>query len=220
MQSGRALAHLGEARIMELREAMMQITEIRLQMARTEVFRGYRAMPVAFSGLLALAAAGFQAVWIPDPAQQMTAYLSLWVGAAIVSALAAGAEMANRSRRSASSWTREITWLAVEQFVPCLIAGGLLTVVLWRYAPDGLWMLPGLWQVLFSLGIFASCRLLPRPTFWVAVFYLAAGLATLALARGEHAFSPWAMGVPFGFGQLLASAVLYLTLECSDDLRS
>ena len=35
---------------MELREALTQITEIRLQLARTEVFRGYRAMPVAFSG--------------------------------------------------------------------------------------------------------------------------------------------------------------------------
>ena len=33
---------------MELREALTQITEIRLQMARTEVFRGYRAVPAAF----------------------------------------------------------------------------------------------------------------------------------------------------------------------------
>ena len=52
---------------MELREALTQITEIRLQLARTEVFRGYRAMPVAFSGLLALTTAGFQAVWLPEP---------------------------------------------------------------------------------------------------------------------------------------------------------
>ena len=40
---------------MELREALTQITEIRLQMARTEVFRGYRALPAAFSGGVALA---------------------------------------------------------------------------------------------------------------------------------------------------------------------
>ena len=37
---------------MELREALTQITEIRQQLARTEVFRGYRAMPVAFSGVV------------------------------------------------------------------------------------------------------------------------------------------------------------------------
>ncbi len=47
-----------------------------------------------------------------------------------------------------------------------------MTVVLLRAAPESLWMLPGLWQIFYSLGIFASCRLLPRPTFWVAVFYL------------------------------------------------
>ncbi len=45
----------------------------------------------------------------------------------------------------------------------------------------------------------------------MAVFYLASGLACLALARGELAFSPWAMGLPFGAGQLLAAAVLYWT---------
>ena len=31
--------------------------------------------------------------------------------------------MVIRARDSASPWTREITWLAVEQFVPCLVAG-------------------------------------------------------------------------------------------------
>ena len=116
-------------------------------------------------------------------------------------------------RNSASAMTRELTWLAIEQFCPCLIGGALVTVVLVRAAPESLWMLPGLWQIFYSLGIFASCRLLPRPTFWVAVFYLGTGLAVLATAHGEAAFSPWAMGLPFGAGQLLAAAVLYRTLE-------
>jgi len=203
---------------MELREALTQISEIRLQLARTEVFRGLRALPVAMSGLLALAAAGFQAAWVSRPAEQLSAYLTLWIGAAVVSAVAAGTEMALRWRTATSPWAREKTWLAVEQFLPCLAAGGLLTFVVVRSAPEGAWMLPGLWQILFSLGIFASCRLLPRALFGVAVFYLASGLASLALARGELAFSPWAMGLPFGTGQLLAAAVLYRTLESPDVL--
>lgn len=202
---------------MELRDALSQISEIRLQLARTETFRGYRAMPVAFSGVLAVAGAGFQAVWIRDPVAAIPAYLALWIGTAVLSALAAGTEMVVRARNSSSPWTREITWLAVEQFVPCLIAGGLLTVVLLRAAPESLWMLPGLWQVLFSLGAFASSRLLPRATFAVAVFYLVAGLGTLAFARGDAALSPWAMGLPFGVGQFFAAAVLYRTLECQDE---
>src|SRR5262249_31665089 len=148
--------------IMELREALTQITEIRLQLARTEVFRGYRAMPVAFSGLLALGAAGFQALWIPDPAQNLAAYLTLWGGAAVLSALAAGTERALRCRPPATALTRQMTLLAVGQFLPCLVAGALLTLVLVCCARDSLWMLPGLWQILFSLGIFASHRLLPK----------------------------------------------------------
>ncbi len=202
---------------MELQEALTQISEIRLQMARTEVFRGYRALPVAFSGVLAVAAALVQARWVRDPANQMGSYLGLWIGTAVVSALAAGTEMVLRARGPASAMRRRITWLAVEQFVPCLATGALLTVVLVRSAPEALWMLPGLWQVLFGLGVFASCRLLPRATFGVAVFYLAAGLASLSLARGPAAFSPWAMGLPFGVGQCFAAGVLYRTLECRDD---
>ena len=202
---------------MELQEALTQISEIRRQMARTEVFRGYRALPVAFSGALAGAAALAQSVWIRDPATQLSAYLTLWIGAAVISAMAAGFEMFWRTRGPAASLRREITWLAVEQFMPCLAAGALLTVVLVRNAPECVWMLPGLWQVVYSLGIFASCRLLPRATFGVALFYLAAGLTSLTLARGEAAFSPLAMGLAFGIGQFLAAGVLYRTLECHDD---
>ena len=39
--------------MMELREALTQIAEIRTRMAETERFRGYRAAPIALSGLIA-----------------------------------------------------------------------------------------------------------------------------------------------------------------------
>ena len=45
---------------MELREALTQIAEIRRQMAKSDVFRGYRSAPVAVSGVLALGAAVVQ----------------------------------------------------------------------------------------------------------------------------------------------------------------
>ncbi|MFO0907761.1 MAG: hypothetical protein U0794_05270 [Isosphaeraceae bacterium] len=202
---------------MELQEALTQISEIRHQMARTEVFRGYRALPVAFTGVLAGLAALAQTLWLPDPAQHVAGYLSLWIGTAVIGALAAGAEMVLRTRGPSTELRREITWLAVEQFLPCLATGALLTLVLVRSAPESLWMLPGLWQILFGLGVFASCRLLPRATFGVAVFYLLAGLTTLTFARDELSFSPWAMGVPFGAGQFFAAVVLYRTLERHDD---
>jgi hypothetical protein len=198
---------------MELRDALTQISEIRRHMARTEVFRGYKSVPVAFSGVLALAAAGLQALWIPEPQQNIGAYLTLWLGSAFASAVAAGVEMAIRCWNSPSAIAREITWLAVEQFLPAMLAGGLLTLVLALSAPETLWLLPGLWQILFSLGIFASHRLLPRATFGVAMFYMLSGFLCLIFARDEAALYPLAMGLPFGLGQLYAAGVLYWTLE-------
>ncbi len=37
-----------------------------------------------------------------------------------MSGLAAGLEMMIRARNAASPMTRELTWLAIEQFCPCL----------------------------------------------------------------------------------------------------
>ncbi len=108
---------------MELREALTQITEIRLQLARTEVFRGYRAMPVAFTGAVALLAALIQSATIKEPSLQIGSYLTLWIGAAVVSGLAAGIEMLMRARDAALSLRRAQTWLAYEHFLPCVAAG-------------------------------------------------------------------------------------------------
>jgi hypothetical protein len=77
-------------------------------------------------------------------------------------------------------------------------------------------MLPGLWQVIFSMGVFASCRFLPRQIFAVGVWYLAAGLTCLALGSAR-AFSPWAMGVPFGIGQLLVATMLRFGYQSADE---
>ncbi len=201
---------------MELREALSQITEIRSQMARAETFRGYRAATVGFSGLLGFAGAALQAVWVSRPGQDIGSYLALWIGIAAISVLVCGTEMALRCYRSESRLRRQITLLAVEQFLPCVVAGASITCALVMYAPESLWMLPGLWAIVFSLGVFASCRLLPGLVFLVATYYLVAGVAALVLARGDAAFSPWAMAATFGVGQLLAAAILYFTLERSD----
>ena len=202
---------------MDLQEALSQISEIRQQVARSETFRGYRAAPVAFSGLLACLAAALQDALVPNPTGQMAGYLSLWVGAALVSMFVTGVAMLFYCKKSMSSLSRANVKLAVGQFLPSVVAGGLVTVALYHQAPDKLPMLPGLWSIFFSLGIFASYRLLPKATFWVGVFYMIAGVLCLVWAKDDLAFSPWAMGVPFGLGQFLSAAILYWTLERKPD---
>jgi hypothetical protein len=198
---------------MELHEALAQIAEIHQGVARAELLRGYRAVPVALSGMLALTAAVVQPVVVGAPTDNLSAYLLLWLGAALLSVLATALEMVWSLYKTPSRLERQKTFVAVSQFLPCLLAGALflLLIVLARWAPDSMWMLPGLWAMLFGLGIFASCRFLPRRIFWIGACYLAAGAACLALAQGENAFSPWAMGLPFGVGQLVCAAVLWRT---------
>ena len=203
---------------MDLHEALAQISEIRQQVAQTQTFRGYRAAPVAFSGVVACFAAAFQYALLPEPAQNLPAYLGLWVGAAAVSMFVTGLAMLWYCKQSTSSLSRTNSMLAVGQFLPSVVVGGLVTIVFHQQQiTDALPLLPGLWSIFFSLGIFASYRLLPKATFWVGVFYMTAGVLCLVLARGDFAFSPWAMGVPFGLGQFLSAGILYWTLERKSD---
>jgi hypothetical protein len=183
-----------------------------MQMARAEKLRGLRAIPVGFSGILALLAALIQGALVLDPVASFSHYLTIWLGVAILSSVTASLEMAARCRVSGSGLTRSTVLLAVEQFAPCVVAGALVTFAISSFAPESIWILPGIWQVLFSLGLFATHRLLPRPIFWVAVFYMVCGILLLSVLRNE-ALSSWAMGLPFGVGQLAMAGVLYWTLE-------
>jgi hypothetical protein len=196
----------------QLDEALAQISEIRQQMAQAQVFRGYRSATTGFTVLVAAAAALAQGRWAPDPLRHLDAYLAVWCTAALVSIVVVGIEMVVRSRRSGSSLQRQITLVVVDQFAPCLVAGALLTYVVAQYARELGWAMPGLWAVLFSQGLFASRRFLPRGVFLIAGYYLLAGLVCLTL-EPARALSPWTMGVTFGAGQALTAGFLYWTLE-------
>lgn len=192
----------------DLDRALADIMAIRSQLARGTQFRGYGPVTVAASGGLALTAGLLQVLYLPNPAATPLGYLMLWSGMAAFAVIIAGAEMIARSRREHGGLADEMLYAAVEQYIPPGVAGLLLTVVVHRYVEIALPLLPGLWQIIFSLGIFASCRSLPPGMFAVGLWYLAAGLVSLALANAAP-FSPLAMAVPFGIGQFLMAFVLY-----------
>lgn len=194
--------------MIDRREALAEIDSIRSHIAQGVEFRGYGPTTLAVTGVLALLAASIQARWVPSPMGAPGDYLSLWIGTAAVSLALIIVEAVTRARRIHSGLAAEMLRSAVEQFAAPIVAGVLLTVVLTHRSPQSLWMLPGLWEVLFSLGVFASRRFLPAPIFGVGVWYLAAGSACLAYGQGAWALSPWEMGVPFGVGQLGVAAVL------------
>jgi hypothetical protein len=196
----------------DLNKALGDISSIRRQMARSAEFRGYGPTTLAGTAVIAVAAAAAQALWLPNPANHLPAYLALWIGTAVLSATLIGIQTYTRTRRIHSGMADEMIRMAVEQFLPSAGAGALFTLVLVHYAPHAVWMLPGVWQVIFSLGVFSSCRFLPRLMVAAGVWYLFTGLACIALADSQ-ALSPWAMGIPYGAGQLLVAAILLISAQ-------
>jgi hypothetical protein len=202
----------------DLHKALHDITSIRRDLARSTQFRGYGPATLAATGIFAIIAAVIQAKWIPDPiSHHPLPYLRIWASLAAISATLTGVQVVTRTRRVHSGLSNEMLRQAIEQFLPALAAGILLTLVLLRhYSPETFWMLPGLWQIVFSLGVFASCRFLPRPMLAAGTWYLACGLATLSFGNAR-ALSPWTMGLAFGGGQLITATILYLTAQEAED---
>jgi hypothetical protein len=201
----------------DLYKALGDISSIRRLMANTTEFRGYGPATLAATGVFAMVAAVAQARWVPDPVRHLSAYLAIWISTAVLSAALTGMQMYTRTRRLHSGLSNEMLRLAVEQFLPAVAAGLLVTIVLQRYVPSAAWMLSGLWLVIFSLGVFSSCRFLPRPMIAAATWFLLTGLSALAMG-GARALSPWVMGISFGAGQLLVAAILqFSTSEGGDE---
>lgn len=200
----------------DLRQALAEINAIRTQVARDTQFRGYGPVSIAASGILALAVAALQSRFSREGGD-FAAFLYVWVATAAAVVVMTAVETIMRSRRVHSGLAREMLYAAVEQFLPAVIISILLTVVMMRVAPHEDWMLPGLWQLMFSLGVFASCRFLPRQMLAVAVWYLVCGLSSLVLQSDAQAVSPWVMGIPFGVGQLGVAGVLMFCFDGSSE---
>jgi hypothetical protein len=191
----------------ELDRALIDIAVMRDQIARSCEFQGFGPTTLAITATLALAVAALQPYVLHDPVNHASLFVTVWFCVAGFSLLLIGSEALRRSKRVHGSMGLSMLKIAAEHFCPAIVAGGLLTVVLLETAPKECWMLPGLWQLLFCLGAFATARILPRPMFLVGVWYLVSGLACLEVGQ-YYPLSGWSMGVPFGVGQLLVCGIL------------
>jgi hypothetical protein len=124
--------------------------------------------------------------------------------------------MQGRSRRLHSSLADTMIDQAIEQFLPATAASFFMPLLLVHFVPENAWMMPGLWQLFVSLGIYASLHNLPRSIFYAGAFYLISGFTCLLWASQTHELSPWLMGVPFLIGQSLMATLLYFAAGGTD----
>jgi hypothetical protein len=199
-------------------DAVDQIAEIHGQIAKGEVYRGWRATPLALSGVVGLAAA-----WLQRPtlgADNPTGFVLYWAAVAAVAAAIGMSEIVHTSLSGlgsnpavGASFERRQTRRVAIQLVPALAVGALVTVAFVRLGPALISVLPGVWALCYGLAIFSARPYLARGSGWVALYFIAGGFFLLWNADTAVARSAWAVGGLFGAGQLFGALVLYWNLE-------
>ncbi len=194
----------------DCKKALDQLNFVYSYLARTGLYRGYHSAAIAYTGICGLAGTlgqffGFAGGTTPD-------HVRFWVFIALASAVPVALAMlwnylqwSERLQRD----TREV----VAHFIPCLIIGALITVLLWDASEEVLRFLPGIWTLVFSLGIFASRSYLPRSILHAGIWYLFSGIGLLWMAKGNSAMAFYAIGPAFTVGQFFTAWVLYWNLE-------
>src|SRR5258708_35401467 len=147
----------------DLDKALADIGAIRSQIAAGTAFRGYGPAAMAATGCVALATSVLQFALLDDPTGNPLTFLFGWVAAALLSSALIWIEMQARSRRHHSGLADAMIHQAVEQFLPAGVAGLLLAVMLWKFAPATLWLLPRPWQGVGAPRVFPFLPAPPRP---------------------------------------------------------
>jgi hypothetical protein len=196
---------------MEVSRALDQIAEIHQQMAKGEVYRGYRSLPFAASGLMGFAAAWLQpaALGTGDP----IGFVLYWTAIAALAGFVGSSEIIHNYVVHDNGSDRRQTRKVVGQFLPSVVAAAAITVCFTHLSAALVPLLPGLWAICFGIGTFASRPYLPRASGWIALLYYAAGFTLLWIAREPDSLTGWSVGGVFGAGQLLAALVLWWNLE-------
>lgn len=188
---------------MEVRDALDQLDRIHDQLTKTEVYRGFRVPAVALVGCVGLLAAVAQRWLVPDGAP--TAFVWYWSAVGGTGVLVGfGAAVRSYLFRE-DDFERRRTRRVMGQFLPCVLAGAMLTAAFGRteaFVP----LLPGVWAVVFGLGVVAVRPHLPPAVGFVGVAYVMVGGLLLAWRPNDP--SGWSVGGVFGVGHLVTAVIL------------
>jgi hypothetical protein len=191
---------------MNVRNAINQLEQIHDQLTRSEVYRGFRVPGVTAVGIVALVAALGQQ-YFPGTVEG-TGFVTYWVLIAGICGLIGTTTAVHLYSTREDAFARRRTRRVMAQFSPCLLGGAIMTIALCR-APEKVSFLPGIWGIIFGLGIIAASPHLPSGIGMVGLGYVAAGCALLLRVSPNDNPSGWAVGLVFGVGHLLTAFVLW-----------
>src|SRR6185437_14233527 len=102
----------------DINKALSDIGEIRTQIAAGTSFRGYGPAAIAITGVIGIATATAQSLFLVRPDATPSLFVWSWVGAGLLSAAVVRIEMQGRSRRHHSGLADTMIAQAIEQFLP------------------------------------------------------------------------------------------------------
>lgn len=196
----------------DVTRALEQLDEIHGRLARAEVYRGWRSVPVALSGAAGLLAAWLQPVHASSPIEPR-GWVVYWLGSAMIAFGIGCAHLLWCYLTETSTAERRRTQEVLAQFLPALGVAAIITVGLVKLDPAQSGLLPGIWAACFCLGIFSARPFLPAAAPLIAMYYAAASIALLWSAHPLDTQSGWLVGGVFAAGQCMAAAALYWSLE-------
>jgi MFS family permease len=179
--------------------AMDNLRYIRETMERASAFTavpGWGQVAIGLSALVASYLAAHQAT--------PRAWLGVWLAEAIISLLIAGWLMDRKARKSHEALFSGAGRKVVFSLSPPMVAGTLLTVVLFRAGM--LQVIPGTWLLLYGTGVVTGGMFSVRVVPLMGICFMLLGAAGLF---APTVFGNWLMAIGFGglhiiFGTIIA----------------
>ncbi len=201
---------------MNIHRALADLADIRAQLERTETYRGFRSTTVGVSALVVGGGAIVQAIGHVSTQRPVGSFLAIWISVALISGLLAGVEMIVRGKLTGDPTVWRMHRQLTVNLLPALLVGAVLTALVGAIAgqPSNLnWALPGIWSLVYGLGLFQCAPRMTRHVRIVAGYFLVTGIIVLWFGWLEQNADAWQMLVTFGVGQAMLACVLGMDTE-------
>jgi hypothetical protein len=178
--------------------ALDNLTFIRQTMERATAFT---AVPGWGGVAMGCTAIGTAALAARQPTHER--WLATWLGEAVVAVVIGGAALGFKARASHTPlWSRPARQFLFS-YLPPIVAGALLTVVLARAGMH--WLLPGVWLLLYGAGVVTGGAFSVRVVPAMGLGFMTLGaLAALAPDRGDLLLALGFGGLHIVFGWFIA----------------
>lgn len=197
--------------MIDINEAIDNISEIHHQLSKAAIYKGYKPVVVTISGIIGMLASIIQTFLIKN---FLSIYFVIfWVIVAVINLTLCTLMILYQYFFKENIHEKQKTLCIMTQFIPMMIAGAIITVFLALNGKDTIPFLPAIWAMIFSMGIFNVRPYLSNLTIIPAAFYIICSLFLFYLRLYNTNLLPIGMGLSFGLGQILSAMTLYWSIE-------